>query len=287
MNNQKSDKKLQAFKLCLSISVMIHVFLLAVPLSKISFYEKPQHKFKVSSIQTLKPLRSVGIKNGIEDYVHVEKKKTNTKATSKNKGPKKLADLRSLGLSQGFFAPKQIVRRVVKNTSKKPAIKKSIRPISLNKNSISSLLRNTPNAENFAEYQRALENTESMVNIEVPKGVLESELNEHELVYYGFQKRTALNYVNSFYKKLNEFQLQNPHLNFPMTHDKKKMTGRVTYDAKGNIVRIKMTKWTNIKHLQDFFEGVLREMHNLPNPPDSIVKDGEFTVFFSLNVNGR
>ncbi len=283
LNKTDMSNKKTALKLCISASLILHVFILAIPLAKISFYERPQPQFKVRSIQTNpdKPiLRTVGKKDGKDDVFSIKDQHRKGKST---KGPTKLADLRALGLNQGFFQPKQIAKKKAPQVAKK----KSIRAFSLNETSISSLLQDTPNAQNAGVFEKAMKNTESMVNVEVPKGVLESELNEYELVYYAFQKRTAVSYVSSFYKKLDQFKLQNPHLNFPMTTQQKKLTGRVTYDAKGNIVRIKMIKWSDSKHLQDFFEGVLREMNVLPNPPDTIVEDGEFTVFFSLNLNGR
>jgi len=163
---------------------------------------------------------------------------------------------------------------------------KAIESLKLNKKSIANFLQSTPNATSSQQYLEALGDTDSIVRLEVPKGVKESELNKHELVFYSFQKRTAITYINSFYKKLNEFKLKNPHLNFPMTGNKENMVGRVIYDKNGNIVKINMMKWTKVNKLQDFFMDVLQEMTALPNPPQAILKDGQFTVFFALTVNG-
>ena len=113
------------------------------------------------------------------------------------------------------------------------------------------------------------------------------ELNEYELMFYGFQRRTAIGYVNSFYKKLDKFQRENPHIQFPMTDTKQVMTGRLTYDEKGNIKQIKMIRWTNVDRLQGFFEEVLKDMDTLHNPPKPLwSKTGEFSIFFSLVING-
>jgi hypothetical protein len=132
-----------------------------------------------------------------------------------------------------------------------------------------------------------LDTSDVMVNLEVPEGVSPDELNEYELMFYGFQRRTAINYINSFYKNLNEFQRKNPHLQFPLTKEKQVMTGRLTYDEKGNIKQIKMVRWTNVEKLQDFFLDVLKDMDTLHNPPQALwEKNGEFSVFFSLVVNG-
>ena len=133
----------------------------------------------------------------------------------------------------------------------------------------------------------ALANTDVLVNLEVPEGVDPDELNKYELMFYGFQRRTAIGYINSFYNNLDQFQRENPHLNFPMTESKQIMTGRVTYDPKGNIKQIKMIRWSNEDRLQDFFVEVLKDMDTLHNPPQALwEKNGEFSIFFSLVVNG-
>jgi hypothetical protein len=125
------------------------------------------------------------------------------------------------------------------------------------------------------------------VNLEVPEGVNPDELNKYELMFYGFQRRTAIGYINSFYKNLDKFQRENPHLQFPMTDTKQVMTGRLTYDSQGNIVQIKMIRWSNVDRLQDFFVDVLKDMDTLHNPPQALwEKTGEFSIFFSLVVNG-
>jgi hypothetical protein len=132
-----------------------------------------------------------------------------------------------------------------------------------------------------------LNNSDILVNLEVPEGVNPDELNKYELMFYGFQRRTAIGYINSFYKNLDKFQRENPHLQFPMTDTKQVMTGRLTYDSQGNIVQIKMIRWSNVDRLQDFFVDVLKDMDTLHNPPQALwEKTGEFSIFFSLVVNG-
>lgn len=134
---------------------------------------------------------------------------------------------------------------------------------------------------------KSLSNSDILVNLEVPEGVNPDELNKYELMFYGFQRRTAINYVNSFYKNLDKFQRENPHLTFPMTDTKQVMTGRLTYDEKGNIKQIKMIRWSNEDRLQEFFVDVLKDMDTLHNPPQALwEKTGEFSIFFSFVVNG-
>lgn len=134
---------------------------------------------------------------------------------------------------------------------------------------------------------QSLSNSDIMVNLEVPEGVNPDELNKYELMFYGFQRRTAIGYINSFYKKLDKFQTENPHLNFPMTDTKQLMTGKLTFDEKGNIVRIQMVRTSNERRLQGFFEEVLKDMDTLHNPPQALwSKSGEFSIFFTLVING-
>ena len=96
-----------------------------------------------------------------------------------------------------------------------------------------------------------------------------------------------MKYVASLSSELKEFELKNPHLNFPLTESKQILTGRLVYDGQGNLKQIKMVRWTNIDKLQSFFENVLKRMDTLQNPPKELwVENGEFTVFISLQLNG-
>lgn len=263
------------------LSILVHALLLSfnsTEIFKLNLLDKADQvsKLKIHSIRQVGEDAGKNIKSS---YLKQKKQIIGKKLKTKNLAP-----------SFSEFVPKkQIAQKKKSPLSKtKPDLsnKKAIKALSLNKESIRGFLKSSPNAQSSRQYMEALGNTDSIVKLEVPKGVKESELNKHELVFYSFQKRTALTYINSFYKKLNEFKLKNPHLHFPMTNDKKKMVGRVVYDKNGNIVRINMMKWTNVQKLQDFFMDVLQEMSALPNPPKAILQDDEFTVFFALTVNG-
>lgn len=143
---------------------------------------------------------------------------------------------------------------------------------------------NVSGAQSISSFQ----NSNVGVNLEVPEGVSPDELNEYELMFYSFQRRVALAYVNSFMSNYNRFERMNPQLRFPMTDTQETMTGRLTYDSQGNIKQIKMIRWTNVDKLQDFFVEVLKGMDTIQNPPKSLwEKNGEFTVFFTLVVNPR
>ncbi len=170
-----------------------------------------------------------------------------------------------------------------------PEKTKAIEAISLRGGQIHKFSSSTAsNAADLSGDPRAaaLNTSDILVKLEVPEGVSPDELNQYELMFYGFQRRTATNYINSLFKELDKFERSNPHLHFPMTENKQVMTGRLIYDEKGNLKQIKMIRWSNQEKLQDFFEDVLKNMDTLHNPPHVLwEKRGEFAIFFSLQVN--
>jgi hypothetical protein len=233
------------------------------------------------SILKIRSIRQVGEDKGIKsNSVYIPREAPIKKVIKKSRLKKNKINAQNLAADFNPF-----MKPDVNLKDKTLAPTQAIKSLSLNNNSIKTFLKGTPNFKSAKQYLKSFEDTDSVVKLEVPKGIKESELNKHELVFYSFQKRTAQVYINSFYKKLNEFKVRNPHLHFPISTKKEKMTGRVIYDKEGNIVKINMIKWTKTKKLQDFFMDVLQEMTALPNPPKAVLKDGEFTVFFSLIVN--
>lgn len=130
-----------------------------------------------------------------------------------------------------------------------------------------------------------LSKTDVNVRVEMPEGVKEDELNEFELMFYTFQKRMMVKYVESIILQVREFEKTHPHRRiFP--EGKHVMTGRVVFDKEGNIKQIKMVRWTNVDDLQHIFEDALKSMYSLPNPPKFLwEKNGEFTVFYNFVVN--
>lgn len=262
----------------LTVSVVAHCLILFMPalkpnLFKISSLKKSPTPLKIHS------MRTVGIKDSkVEDQVLVKQKKKITK-----RAQKKLLTAKELAPT---FTDSTIKKNIPTNKyGNKLQRKSAIKALSLNRKNIKGFLKGTSQSGSSKQFLNALGETSSVVKLEIPKGVKEDELNKHELVFYSFQKRTALNYINSFYKKLNEFELQNPHLDFPMTDRKQKMVGRVVYDRNGNIIKINVLKWAKVAKLQGFFLDVLKEMTSLPNPPDQILKDDQFTVFYALTIN--
>ena len=281
------------FLTVLGLVVLLHSLLIYQELRsfKISLATEAQEK-KPLNIRSIENIRKIGTKSG--------EKKTDTFASFrkfapvkndervKKKAPKKpdalsLSDL-SVTPTQKT-APAQRPGTLPKVAMEKP---KAISAISLRGKEIQEFMKSSPSSSVSGDPRASkFSASDILVNLEVPEGVEADELNKYELMFYGFQRRTAINYINAFYKNLDKFQRENPHLNFPMTDSKQVMTGRLTYDEKGNIKQIKMIRWSNEDRLQGFFESVLKDMDTLQNPPQALwKKDGEFSIFFSFIING-
>ena len=202
--------------------------------------------------------------------------------------PKSPISLKDLQDNRPVVAKKTVRPGTRPESAKAAETTKTLSAISLKGDQIHKFAQ-SENAATLSGDPRAatLSNSDILVNLEVPEGVNPDELNKYELMFYGFQRRTAIGYINSFYKHLDKFQRENPHKNFPLTETKQVMTGRLTYDSKGNITQIKMVRWSNVDQLQDFFVDVLKDMDTLHNPPQALwEKNGEFSIFFSLVING-
>ena len=154
----------------------------------------------------------------------------------------------------------------------------------MNKEHMRNYLKNSTSQTTAQRLLKELGENDINVKFDVPKGVKLDELNKAELQFYSFQRRTAMNYINTFYNQLNEFNKKNPHLQFPIVDTAETMTGRVTYDINGDVIRIQMMRWSDEEKLQDFFLSVLKKLNKLPNPPKAIVHNGEFTIFYTLNI---
>lgn len=234
----------------------------------------------------IRDIRTVGSRESKKDAVYLSKNETKSQKIEKET-PTKAPSKSNLSL-----ADLNIGKQAIARPGSRPEIpqekSKAINAISLKGPEIKRFVHGQSAASLSGDPRTAsLSNSDVMVNLEVPEGVNPDELNKYELMFYSFQRRTAINYINSFFKNLDKFQRENPHLRFPMTESKQVMTGRLTYDEKGNIKQIKMIRWSNVDKLQDFFVDVLKDMDTLHNPPQALwEKTGEFSIFFSLVING-
>jgi len=117
-----------------------------------------------------------------------------------------------------------------------------------------------------------------------PEGVREDELNSMEKMFYGFQKRTYLTYFNSFIKNFNQLSKLRPNLEKAVQTENHVLTGRITYDAFGHIVAIKILRWSSNDNIQELFDETLKDL-TLPNPPVALIQNKEFTIYFQLVFN--
>lgn len=283
------------FLTVLGLVVLLHGLLIYQELSsmKLFFTSETSEKtpLRIRSIET-NTLRKIGTKSGdkkIDSFASFRKfapvKKDERQEKDAKPKPESLS-LSDLSLAQPQNSPPpQRPGTLPKIAQEKP---KAISAISLKGKEIQEFMKSSPSSSVSGDPRASkLSESDILVNLEVPEGVEADELNKYELMFYGFQRRTAINYINAFYKNLDKFQRENPHLTFPMTDSKQIMTGRLTYDEKGNIKQIKMIRWSNEDRLQDFFEDVLKEMDTLQNPPHALwKKTGEFSIFFSFVING-
>lgn len=251
------------------LSLLVHLSFLILKGNKI--VEIKQTNFHVPKI------RIVGEETGKKERLIFVKQPT---PKHKNNNKKSNPSLKDLSFSE--FPIQQKALNV-------KAKEKKLTKLEINKKAIKRFLQ-TSRPGGIQSASQALKTLSDPINdvniqLEVPKGIKEDELNKHELVYYSFQKRTVMAYVNSFHKELNSFEKSNPHLRFPLTRQKQSLAGRVIYDQNGDILRIETLKYTNISKLQDFFMNVLKNMNSLPNPPKEILENDQFAINFILSLN--
>ena len=131
-----------------------------------------------------------------------------------------------------------------------------------------------------------LKNTSLDLKFETPEGITEDELNTIEKIFYGFQRRMILAYYYSLFTSYNKLLLSSPQLKNSLLKENQHLIGKIIFDHNGNIVRIKIIKWSSDDYIQELFEKTLKGIHSIPNPPRAFVEDDEeFTVYYHLKIN--
>ena len=131
-----------------------------------------------------------------------------------------------------------------------------------------------------------LNNTDLNLKFDPPKGVSEDELNTIEKIFYGFQRRMILAYYHSLFSAYNKLIRINPRLRHSLEKKRTHLIGKIIFDHKGNVLRIKFLKWSHDNHIQELFDETLKGIQSAPNPPKAFVKpDKEFTVYYHLKIN--
>lgn len=200
-------------------------------------------------------------------------------------GTKAPVSLKDLSLDRPVVeAPK--MQRPGTRPAVMPSATKSIKAISLKSKEFKESSQGIPSGGlAISDMMRGTQKiSDAVVSIEVPDGIEPDELNKYELMFYGFQKRTAMNYINSILSNLNKFQKSHPNYQLPST-SRILMTARVTYDPEGNVMQIKMVRWTHVNEIQNLFENVVKEIDQLHNPPKQLwEKQGQFSMFYTLEI---
>lgn len=228
----------------------------------------------------VKKIRIVGIENSKKRTVFIKQKQKNPqkkqvvtqKTNFKSAAPsRKQMDFKSLSVN-------------------KAKVKKdfAFNALNLQGGQIKRMLKQSPhqNSSNFSPQDlQLLRKTGVMVQIDPPKGVKVDELNSLELQFYSFQRRMAIQYINTILLKINEYRYKQPHLKFPYTKETERLTGKLTYDNEGNLIRIQIIEYADNVALQEYFESVLDEIGPLPNPPKSLYQEtNEFSIYYSLKI---
>lgn len=242
-------------------------------------------------LQALKNIRTVGKKDGKENTFGVQLPRKNIVTASRfqenSQAKNILKKLESSSKAHQDSKKLDLASLAIKPNENKN-FSKALKNIRLKGTEIDRFLKEdnqtspsiSPMANPF------LANSGIDVQMEIPKGVNLNELNQYELQFYSFQKRTAMSYISSFYSTLNKYALSNPHLKIMMSGDQETLTSRVTFDKDGNIKAIKFVRTSTDDKTQEFFDAVIEGINRLPNPPKTLVENGEFVVYYTLVING-
>lgn len=161
------------------------------------------------------------------------------------------------------------------------------KPLELQGSEIEKFLKdNKARRVQYQDMTPTLNNSKVSVQMDIPEGIEVEDIDQINNVFYSFQRRISLSYINSFYNQLSDFEFKNPHLTFPMTRQEITLVAKATFDSDGNLQQIKMVKWTDKDKLQQFFENVLDGIQSIPNPPKDFVKGKPtFNILYTLKLN--
>tara|TARA_R110002072_G_scaffold64203_1_gene159051 strand:- start:23330 stop:24268 length:939 start_codon:yes stop_codon:yes gene_type:complete len=269
-----------------------------------------KYQVRVIDQEELKKYRRVGVKNGAKDFsmsVGQEGKKTKNLPKINRFGENKNIDLESLAPeAKSTESIKQIPKmdssQLESATDSKPRTRISVQDLESG-NAIISDMQTRTSVENRmkqatqkqeilsqlapqSERAQIIKNTGFNVHFEPPEGVSEDELNTAEKMFYGFQKRTFIAYLNSFVSTYQETLLKNPRLKSELKTANHLLTGKIIFDELGNIIKIQILRSSPSDEIHALFEETLKEIRKLPNPPQDLLKNRKtFTIYYQLNIN--
>lgn len=259
-------------------AVLIAVFILhasfltfkGIPRLDLIFFKKNERtvlNIRRVKVPRLNPIANLPLRN------------IKSRASAPDKGSMKLKDLALLKA-----APDTIQRPGSRPEVK---VKKAITQISMQDKAFKDYAKSYPSG--FADLSEmktgAFKVSDAAVGIENPDGIEPDELNQNELVYYGFQRRMLIGYVNTMMKEIEKFGVKHRRTFQLEPNSKIIMTARLTYDSEGNVKQIKMIRWTHIDEIQELFETSMKNLNRLNNPPKMLwKKNGEFNVFYNFTI---
>lgn len=131
-----------------------------------------------------------------------------------------------------------------------------------------------------------LNNSDLNISFSIPKGVSADKLSDLEKMFYSFQKRVFERYVSAFLLAYRNKITNKPYLNNSIFNGNHLLTGKIVFDANGNIVSIKMIRFTDKSELQDLFDETLQGVNAMYNPPKALLNENnELEIYYKLTVS--
>jgi hypothetical protein len=126
----------------------------------------------------------------------------------------------------------------------------------------------------------------SSFSLELPSGTPEDQVEEIKASLFSFYRRVGELFYTNLASEYAETQSVSPNWQIPVDRQKDMIVLNVTYDSKGNIMRIKTLFPAKIKtHSDFFFEGIGR-IEKIPNPPKVLLdENGQFSINYALKLN--
>lgn len=288
--------------LFLTISVFFHFFIFLLGESSVArLLISSQQKLNIAQkskpieLVDIKKYRTVGVKNGKKNEFSTPIKrlprtaKRNSGRASKNSPLKSLSAFQAGKIDQNIKPGKNNLK--ISPSESASAASRMIRAnkqaqIQKQRRRLQTVLKQDlmEISEQARENADILAKTDFDIKFLPPKGVSEDELNKAEQIFYSFQKRSYETYINSFVRAFNKFKRKFPHFNYQKEVRPESLLGKITFDNNGNIIKINFIRGSENYKIQKLFETTLVDMNILPNPPKAFVKEGQFSIFYQLNV---
>ena len=220
---------------------------------------RPPIRLEMISPEKLKEYRSVGIKNGSQ-YFSLPVAPATPRPPSLS-----LQSLSPTASTQSIVTPPPLKRA----ETGKPSTKN---------------LKISPNNSIAASFLRK---TNLSIQFEPPEGVSEDELNDAEKTFWSFKKRAYRTYVTSLLSTYRQSLKNQPQIKNTLRKIRNHVVaGKMVFDEKGNVLRIKIVRPSEHDDIQFLFEQSLRNIHKIPNPPKGLLADnGELTLYYQLVIN--